>query len=159
MAASSRSAREAKRRIQQMEAKRGLRRDQEERRKRDNFIAAGAGTAAVVLAVVLQLTVFSGNPTEDEFAAAEAGLRLDPANQLLWRDLLRARYATDGVAGVRRTLDAMSPDSRTALLLAANGFSGREIAHALGRTELATRALLCRARTHLRETLEVPGGE
>ena len=37
-------------------------------------------------------------------AAAEAGLRLDPAHQLLWRDLLRARYATDGVAGVRRTL-------------------------------------------------------
>ncbi len=40
-------------------------------------------------------------------AAAEAGLRLDPANQLLWRDLLRARYASDGQAGVRRTLDAM----------------------------------------------------
>jgi hypothetical protein len=40
-------------------------------------------------------------------AAAEAGLRVDPANQLLWRDLLRARYASDGQAGVRRTLDAM----------------------------------------------------
>ncbi len=74
MAASSRSAREAKRRIQQMEAKRELRRDQEKRRKRDNVIAAGAGTAAVVLAVVLQLTAFAGNPTEEEFAAAEAGL-------------------------------------------------------------------------------------
>lgn len=74
MAASSRSAREAKRRIQQMEAKRGLRRDQELRRKRDNLIAAGAGTAAVLLAVVLQLTAFAGNPTEAEFAAAEAGL-------------------------------------------------------------------------------------
>lgn len=74
MAATSRSAREAKRRIQQMEAKRELRRDQEQRRKRDNLIAAGAGTAAVLLAVVLQLTAFAGNPTEDEFAAAEAGL-------------------------------------------------------------------------------------
>lgn len=74
MAASSRSAREAKRRIQQMEAKRELRRDQEKRRKRDNLIAAGAGTAAVLLAVVLQLTSFAGNPTEDEYAAAEAGL-------------------------------------------------------------------------------------
>jgi hypothetical protein len=42
-------------------------------------------------------------------AAAEAGLRLDPANQLLWRVLLRARYASDGQAGVRRTLDAMGP--------------------------------------------------
>lgn len=40
-------------------------------------------------------------------AAAEAGLRFDPANQALWRDLIRARYASDGVAGVRRTLDAM----------------------------------------------------
>lgn len=74
MAASSRSARETKRRIQQMEAKRELRRGQEKRRKRDNLIAAGAGTAAVVLAVVLQLTAFAGNPTEDEYAAAQAGL-------------------------------------------------------------------------------------
>jgi peptidyl-prolyl cis-trans isomerase B (cyclophilin B) len=74
LAASSRSAREAKRRIQQMEAKRELRRDQEKRRKRDNIIAAGAGAAAVVLAVDLQLTAFAGNPTEGEFAAAEAGL-------------------------------------------------------------------------------------
>lgn len=80
MAASSRSAREAKRRIQQMEAKRELRRDQENRRKRDNLVAAGAGAAAVVLAVVLQLTAFSGNPTEEEFAAAEAGLNSPSAS-------------------------------------------------------------------------------
>ena len=75
MAASSRSAREAKRRIQQMEAKRELRKQQEKRRKRDNIIAAGAGTALVVLAVVLQLTVFSSNPSEEEYAAAQAGLK------------------------------------------------------------------------------------
>jgi peptidyl-prolyl cis-trans isomerase B (cyclophilin B) len=74
LAASSRSAREAKRRIQQMEATRELRREQEKRRKRDNYLAVGAGAAAVVLAVVLQLTAFSGNPTEEEYAAAEAGL-------------------------------------------------------------------------------------
>ena len=74
MAASPRETRETKRRIQQMEAKRELRRDQEKRRKRDNLVAGGAGAAAVVLAVVLQLTVFAGNPTEEEFAAAEAGL-------------------------------------------------------------------------------------
>jgi peptidyl-prolyl cis-trans isomerase B (cyclophilin B) len=74
LAASSRSARETKRRIQQMEAKRELRRDQEKRRKRDNILAAGAGTAALVLAVVLQLTVFTSNPTEEEYAAAQAGL-------------------------------------------------------------------------------------
>lgn len=74
MAASSRSAREAKRRVQQMEAKRELRRDQDKRRKRDNLWAAAGGGAALVLALVLQLTVFSSNPTEDEFKAAEAGL-------------------------------------------------------------------------------------
>ena len=74
MAASSRSARETKRRIQQMEAKRELRREQDKRRKRDNILAAGAGTAVLILAVVLQLTVFSSNPTEEEYAAAQAGL-------------------------------------------------------------------------------------
>jgi hypothetical protein len=45
-------------------------------------------------------------------AAAEAGLRADPANQLLWRDLVRARHRTDGVAGVRRTMDAMGAPLR-----------------------------------------------
>ncbi|MCB5291577.1 peptidylprolyl isomerase [Arthrobacter sp. SO3] len=74
MAASSRSAREAKRRVQQMEAKRELRKEQDHRRKRDNVLAVGAGTAAVAVALVLQLTVFSSNPTEAEYAAAQAGL-------------------------------------------------------------------------------------
>ncbi|WP_400158958.1 peptidylprolyl isomerase [Arthrobacter sp. BPSS-3] len=74
MAASSRSAREAKRRVHQMEAKRELRQHQDKRRKRDNIIAGAAGGAALVLALVLQLTVFASNPTEDEFKAAEAGL-------------------------------------------------------------------------------------
>jgi len=74
LAASSRSAREAKRRVHQMEAKRELRRHQDKRRKRDNIIAGAAGGAALVLALVLQLTVFASNPTEDEFKAAEAGL-------------------------------------------------------------------------------------
>src|SRR6478609_5152072 len=74
LAASSRSAREAKRRVHQMEAKRELRRHQDKRRKRDNIIAGAAGGATLVLALVLQLTVFASNPTEDEFKAAEAGL-------------------------------------------------------------------------------------
>ncbi|WP_346925328.1 peptidylprolyl isomerase [uncultured Arthrobacter sp.] len=74
MAASSRSAREAKRRVQQMEAKRELRKEQDKRRKRDNVLAIGAGTTALVVALVLQLTVFASNPTEDEYAAAQAGL-------------------------------------------------------------------------------------
>jgi peptidyl-prolyl cis-trans isomerase B (cyclophilin B) len=74
LAASSRSAREAKRRVQQMEAKRELRTEQDKRRKRDNVLAVGAGTVAIAVALILQLTVFSSNPTEDEVKAAEAGL-------------------------------------------------------------------------------------
>ena len=45
-------------------------------------------------------------------------------------------------------------DARVALLLAAHGFSGREVADALGRSELATRSLICRARLRLRERLD-----
>jgi peptidyl-prolyl cis-trans isomerase B (cyclophilin B) len=80
VAASPRETREARRRIQQMEAKRELRRDQEKRRKRDNLLAGGAGAAAVIVAVVLQLTVFSGNPTEEEIPAAEARLKSPSAS-------------------------------------------------------------------------------
>ena len=39
--------------------------------------------------------------------AAESGLRISPGSQLLWRDLMRARHAETGVAGVQRTLDQM----------------------------------------------------
>ena len=55
---------------------------------------------------------------------------------------------------VRAALDELSIDARTALLLSAHGFSGREVASALHRTELATRSLICRARLRLRERLE-----
>ncbi|MFL5640988.1 MAG: RNA polymerase sigma factor [Chloroflexota bacterium] len=51
-------------------------------------------------------------------------------------------------------LSELPVDARTALLLAAHGFSGREVADALGRTELATRSLICRARLRLRDRLE-----
>jgi RNA polymerase sigma factor (sigma-70 family) len=50
-------------------------------------------------------------------------------------------------------LGTLPADARTALLLAAYGFSGREVAQALGRSELATRSLICRARLRLREQL------
>lgn len=56
-------------------------------------------------------------------------------------------------AELRDTLGRLSRDARVGLLLAANGFSGREIAATLGRTELATRTLLCRARSELRAQL------
>ena len=44
----------------------------------------------------------------------------------------------------------LSPDARVAVLLSGQGFSGAEIASAIGRTEAATRTLLCRSRTQIR---------
>lgn len=41
---------------------------------------------------------------------------------------------------------------RTALVLSAHGYTGAEIARRIGRTELATRSLLCRHRARLRAT-------
>jgi RNA polymerase sigma factor (sigma-70 family) len=58
---------------------------------------------------------------------------------------------------IRQALAELPVDARTALMLAAHGFSGREIAATLGRSELATRSLICRARLRLRERLESTG--
>ncbi|MET1038995.1 MAG: hypothetical protein ABW075_12025 [Aeromicrobium sp.] len=46
-------------------------------------------------------------------AAAEAGLRVNPGQQGLWRALLRSRHEENGVAGVRRTLDEMGAALRS----------------------------------------------
>jgi RNA polymerase sigma-70 factor, ECF subfamily len=67
-----------------------------------------------------------------------------PDDEVLRGETRREVWAALGVLPV---------DARTALLLAAHGFSGREVAAALGRTELATRTLICRARLRLREQL------
>jgi RNA polymerase sigma-70 factor (ECF subfamily) len=56
-------------------------------------------------------------------------------------------------ATLHQALMRIAPDGRTALVLAANGFSGREIARALGRSETATRTLMFRARERLRDQL------
>ena len=48
----------------------------------------------------------------------------------------------------------LSPVERTALILASRGFSGREVAATIGKSELATRSLMCRARSKLRTELE-----
>ena len=55
-------------------------------------------------------------------------------------------------------LGALSIDARRAVLLAAHGFDGQEIAQIIGRTPLATRSLMWRARLQLRELLETTGG-
>jgi DNA-directed RNA polymerase specialized sigma24 family protein len=56
-------------------------------------------------------------------------------------------------------LAGLTPDARTALMLAAHGFTGHEIAEAIGRSDLATRSLLCRARLRLREQLTGTEGQ
>ena len=56
-------------------------------------------------------------------------------------------------------LGGLPADARTALLLAAEGFSGHEIAQAIGRSEAATRTLMCRARVRVRHELAAPGGQ
>jgi RNA polymerase sigma factor (sigma-70 family) len=60
-------------------------------------------------------------------------------------DELRAELAS--------ALQVLPDQARTALLLAASGYSGAEIAAAIGRTDCATRTLLCRARLELRDRL------
>ena len=55
--------------------------------------------------------------------------------------------------GLRDALLALPADSRIAVVMAARGASGREIAEVLGRSEAATRTLLTRARQRLRERL------
>jgi RNA polymerase sigma-70 factor (ECF subfamily) len=81
------------------------------------------------------------------------------AEELLVSDEVRSteeailRHERD--AEVFRALAAARHDDRQAILLAASGYRTREIASHLGRTELATRALLCRARGRMRRSLDV----
>jgi len=52
---------------------------------------------------------------------------------------------------------ALSAPERHAVLLAAHGASGTDIASAVGRTPAATRTLLCRARAKLRQGMNLAG--
>lgn len=52
-----------------------------------------------------------------------------------------------------RAVDALRPDARAAVLLAAEGFDGNAIAAIIGRSYAATRTLLCRSRARLRTSL------
>ena len=59
----------------------------------------------------------------------------------------------EGRAGLVAALADLAPDARAALLLSSEGFSGVEIAAAIGRSETATRTLLCRTRVRVRQRL------
>ena len=56
-----------------------------------------------------------------------------------------------------RALGDLSNSARHALVMAAHGCTGTEIAESIGRTQGATRTMLCRARTRLREQLVLQG--
>ena len=62
----------------------------------------------------------------------------------------------EGRAALMGVLADLDPGARAALLLASEGFSGAEIATAIGRSEAATRTLLCRTRLRVRGRLESP---
>ena len=62
--------------------------------------------------------------------------------------------AREGRAALVGILADLDPGARAALLLASEGFSGAEIAAAIGRSEPATRTLLCRTRMRVRSRLE-----
>ena len=60
-------------------------------------------------------------------------------------------------AAVLDALTSLPADAQAALLMAAHGFSGREIAKVIGRSELATRAMMFRSRQKLRDQLVLKG--
>ncbi len=62
----------------------------------------------------------------------------------------------EGRADLMRVLADLDPAARAALLMASEGFSGADIAAAIGRSEAATRTLLCRTRLRVRGRLESP---
>lgn len=60
-------------------------------------------------------------------------------------------------AAVRTALTALEGDDREAVVLAAHGYRGPEIAARIGRSNGATRTLLCRARAKVRAQLLLSG--
>lgn len=60
----------------------------------------------------------------------------------------------DRDARVLAAIAILPRDTRAALLLAADGLGSREIGELIGRTPVATRALLCRARMRLHRVVE-----
>jgi RNA polymerase sigma-70 factor (ECF subfamily) len=95
-------------------------------------------------------------------AAIDRGRRGAALGRLLPRLLSRDEPSRPESEVLRSERDAelhaalahLASDRRAALLLAARGFSGHEVAELLGRTEGATRTLMCRARLELRGILE-----
>jgi len=68
-----------------------------------------------------------------------------------------ASIEAEEAVALRQALDTLKPIDRAAIVMAAQGFRGPEIADRLGRSQGATRTLLCRARSKMRGELEAAG--
>jgi RNA polymerase sigma factor (sigma-70 family) len=68
-----------------------------------------------------------------------------------------ASIEAEEAVALRQALDTLKPIDRAALVMAARGYRGPEIADRLGRSQGATRTLLCRARSRVRGELEAAG--
>ena len=99
-----------------------------------NLVVSGARRRNVAQRFISQIT-----PRDTEIDAEYETLRREMSGELL-----------DGLA-------RLSPDARVALVMAADGFSGREIANALGRSETSTRTMMFRARDQMRGFLADQG--
>ena len=119
-----------------------LARELEAGRRPDNA-AAWLAQVARNLAISRARRAATAARYEDRLAHPSAPV--DPAVAALDAERTRA---------VNAALAELRPVDRTALLLAADGHRNAEIAVRIGRTELATRALLCRARRRLRPILQ-----
>ena len=78
-----------------------------------------------------------------------SGIRSVPDEAPADTELLRRETSSALLAA----LATVPGDARAALLMASQGFSGREIAEAIGRSEMATRTMMFRAREKLRTSL------
>jgi RNA polymerase sigma-70 factor (ECF subfamily) len=79
---------------------------------------------------------------------ADGGVGPSPEEQVI---------RTDESSRLRDALAELPVDARTALLMAAAGFSATEIGDAIGRSANATSTYICRARIKLREILTSSG--
>jgi RNA polymerase sigma-70 factor (ECF subfamily) len=86
---------------------------------------------------------------------------IERTNRVLRGQYTEPREASPDVEVLRRerrseldrALERLPADARTALLLAAQGFDGRAVSRAIGRSEVATRTLLSRTRLRLRDLM------
>jgi RNA polymerase sigma-70 factor (ECF subfamily) len=104
--------------------------------------------------VTLNLIISGARSAQRANAAGALGL-LGPREPVDF-DTPEARWlALERRQRVGAAMASVAPRARTGLLMAAEGYSGREIAAAIGTTEVATRALMFRARSQVRRSLSL----